>query len=189
MTWSVVILLSFGCTGTRPRVEDTPGSTTQNNPTDANIVSTSQPEPLSTSTPIPIPDFADSIILYGGGGGGTFCQFELPPAPSVIGGTTFSEFYPRSAELCIAGVPEDEPVTIKLISPDNKISLNTEIRVSADNSDESALGVVWTGYPESKEYFLGADVNQANPGAPIEANLGLWWSGSLANGIWHVEVS
>ena len=177
----------------------------QDTPTIA-VFSSPSPEPSLAVTPIPIPQFEESIILYGYGGGGAFCQFPVPPAPSVIGGTVYfvepvsepvhlgEHLYPRGADLCISGAPQDQPVQIKLISPDQQVSLTAEIEIRVNPLYEFIYDVYWTGYPDSwslenGEHLLGVGAGKENAESPLDVELSLWWAGFLAKGTWQVEVS
>ena len=209
LIWSIGLLFGFACIAIRPNLEDTSLPTVQIEPTAAITPLTPESEPSSTSVNVPIPDFAESIIFQSYGGGWASCSFELPAAPSVTGGTLYrvtqplpdsspddpdGGSYPRGAQLCIAGAPEDQPIAVKLTSPDLNVFLTAEIKTVVDPWDDQFLSVLWTGYPENwslegADHVLSGGGQRGYEGFPSQVILDLWWPGSLAKGIWQVEVS
>jgi hypothetical protein len=158
--------------------------------------------PAVSATVVPIPDFAERIVLSGFGGGGINCQFEKPPAPSVTGGTMYrvtppspdmvdsdygAKSYPRGAQICISGAPEDVPIAVRLTSPGQDLVLTTEVKAVPDPEDpDRVLNLLWTAYPNDGSLGGGW---RAHDGFPSETVLEIWWPGALPNGIWQVEAS
>ena len=188
-----IVILVLGCSLFKPqdRIENQPIQ-----------VSTQIPAtiPTGVATLPPLPDFAKEIILagYGGGGEESSCRyFDLPPSPSIIGGTTYfvekppedltffyPGDYPRNAELCISDIPKNQPVTIKLTSPDQgndqKVVLTTQLTVTDDPQNKDNLII------DGETYW--GDVYRESIESPIELDLKLWWAGGLPSGIWQAEA-
>jgi hypothetical protein len=168
-----------------------------------------------TNTPLPpLPDFPDDILSFGYGGGGFGNCADFPSFPAVVGRISYPtasvdfqsysglgpDFgYPRHAELCIGGVPKDEQIEIKLISPSQNVTLNATIQIQDSKQISGNLILYWLEYPSawaddrSVVFIRGYaalrwDDNQ-NPVGPILASLNFWWPGDLESGIWKVKVS
>jgi|GEM_PF-2861230 len=207
---AVILFLSLGCSLFFPESQN------QVEPTQVPIqVPTTIPTGAATLPPLP--DFQKDIVLSGWGGGGppicyAFYNTNLPSVTSVIGRITYPTViadlddtqapdYPRGAQLCLTGVPKDESINIKFISPDQKVTLKATVQIVSDSdpSFKNDLDVIWIGYPDFWSESNGphlissfADRQTGNPNdlnKPIIAELDLWWPGSLESGVWMVEAS
>lgn len=194
----IVLFLSLGCSPFFP------GGQTQVPPEQVPTII-----PTGAATLPPLPDFMKYIILAGegaGGGGDSFCYpFDVPSPPSVVGGTLYSHTvqdlrewestqhegitytlseYGRHAQLCIGGIPENQLITLKLVSPDGKITLTARIEVVPSSQSEHWPDIIWEDHPES---WTAAYKDNAD--SPVEVKLPLWWAGALPSGIWRAEVN
>jgi hypothetical protein len=137
--------------------------------------------PTRTLTPItPLPDF-DSIVNFGGGGGDAPCLY-IPdkPLPAVEGSTAFGQYFlPRTAILCIWGVPFDTPLQISMRSPSGELNLNASILIQS-----SPETVIWLDPNISFTSSLAAKL-----GNTTGIFLNLWWPGQTETGDWQVNVS
>jgi hypothetical protein len=199
-TSATVLVLTLACVTLGSEAGDLPASyEVQPTPT---VMSFLQPsaEPTLDTTPVPIPAFEKSIILYGFGGGGSFCsQFAVPPAPAVIGGTTYpveppmdptspgTGNYPRGAELCITGAPVDQPIQVELVSPDGGITLSTQITLTQNPDYDFAFNVDLNGIPPGGN--TGVSAYREDMNSPINVEMLLWWPGLLPGGTWQARVS
>lgn len=219
----IILLLSLGCLCL-------PEGESQELPTQV---------PNQTPTTIPtgvgalptLPNFPNTIELFGGGGAGgppgTACPNEYASTdphpclyadfhsiPSAIGGTTYPTgmaelapnvyfglgsdpnkgyiTFPRNAELCLGGIPKDQPISVNLISPDQRVTLSATIQVAADPSCPSATGNFDVNWADESTFTTLDDWadNWAFPNnGNIYAVLGVWWAGGLESGIWKVKAA
>ncbi len=182
-TCLVCLFLSLACVPFVPSVAQQGSPTTANaQPATSSQISTHIPatHPLSTVALPSLPEF-DQVLTFGGAGGGAdSCGLYdyQGPVPAVIGKVNFDSYrsgtvlktLPRLAELCLWGVPTDQPFSVTLTSPDGTHTLKADFRNLRSASGDEAWN--W------------AEKIRGNPAGGVT----FWWPGNLPNGIWHIEV-
>src|SRR5574341_746094 len=200
--FTAAIVTLLGCSTTAPTTSPPSVRVSPVTQRPQPVTATSSKAPLVTPLPTSS-DFAQSILFFGYGGGGGGC--EHPPAPSVVGGTTYptehSDFapgllsdYPRSAYLCLAGAPKNVQIDIELISPDKKVTLSAAVQIVDSTRYKNTFLVRWKGYPDAWAEDVGGDQDWLGAGAYKEgginvASLRIWWAGMLQSGVWKIKVS
>lgn len=146
-------------------------------------------ETSPTSTPLPsLPDF-HKILSFGGGGGGGDTTCEYPGVVPAIQGVNWE----RYLQLCLWGVDVDEPVRIKLTSPDGRLfqSADITVRKTTNLLEPDSLEVSWKGYETGITISVGETLFFGN--FFVEDNnvnklvLYIKWPDVLLGGIWKVE--
>jgi len=168
-----------------------------------------------TNTPLPpLPDFPSDILFFGYGGGSLdlYCAI-FPTLPAITGRTTYpiapTEFrsytgvgpdfdYPRHAELCLDGAPQDTRIELKLISPSQAVTLRTAFIIDS-KSKPGELLVSWVEYPadwanDTGNIFIDSFAglshdSNGNPTGSTFVSLQIWWAGALESGTWKIEAS
>ena len=133
-----------------------------------------------TNTPLtPLPDF-EQVIGFGLGGGDKPClYYDGRSLPSVEGSTVFDNYYyPRTAILCIWGVPFDKPLNITLTSPSRLLTLQATVQVTSSSNE-----VLWLGHASSQHRSAAAIVSEVSA-----IFLNIWWPANLDSGEWQASV-
>jgi hypothetical protein len=137
-----------------------------------------------SSTPVP-PDF-ESIIAFGGGGGGFgyigYCaEYETSHSvsgPSIFGtsASMVTDHSERMGEICFRGVKPGLPFSVNIESPDGLIRLNARFSVNENVLD-------WEGFTAEE---IAYDV-KVNENGLIDGSVSIWWPVGLPFGQWQIN--
>jgi hypothetical protein len=167
-----------------------PAVVTTNPPTQVTpFTSTSAPRvmPTTTLTPLPpitftslppLPDFEDVLTFGGGGGCGRcgigYCYAKQNPAvrPSVFGISINEEGDPseRTGFLCLYGITQELPFSVRLVSPDGRTVLSNDFMYHAGGLswDGNFTSIDPKGWDQTGDGLINAQLSILWPvGAPI----------------------
>ena len=132
--------------------------------------------PTSSPTPTPtLPDF-DPVINFGGGGGGDMDPCAYPGyQPAVFGNPAYGMYWQRGI-LCAWGAGFGLPFTLKLISPDSKITLTGNFSV-----DQRTWNFDWQGNAPNEFNALAAWTDNGT-----RIDIDILWPFDLPTGNWQM---